>query len=79
MSEEKATLTQFQLGVMAALQVVGTSLAALDPSKRTQIDEAIQKLMAAIPEDKGFSDGSSQGHLALRALRQGLLIEPKKQ
>ncbi len=78
MSDEKFVLSQFQVGVIAALNVVGAALATLDPTKRQSVDDAIQKLLSCIPDDKNLPDGSSEGHLALKALQEGLLLDPTR-
>ncbi|GEM_PF-4061163 len=77
MSEQKENITPFQVGVMAAIQVIGTSLAVLDPTKREAVNDAIVRLLDSIPEDKSLADGSSQGHLALKALQKGLRLDLK--
>lgn len=75
---EKPHLSPFQTGVLAALTLVGTSLAVLDPSKRQHIKDAAEKIIKALPEDRGLSDGSSEHHLPLQALIAGLFPETSK-
>lgn len=76
--EDKKHITPFQTGVMAAMTVIGTALASLDPSKRHLIVDTAQKLIDSLPADKSLEDGSSEHHLALRALISGLTVADSK-
>ncbi|QOQ77738.1 hypothetical protein IMF22_12230 [Pseudomonas poae] len=69
---DKKVLSSFEVGTLAAITLIGTSLARLDVSKRTLISDAAQSLIEALPHDRDYSDGSSGNHLALRALIKGL-------
>lgn len=66
--------TPFQVGVMSAMTVIGTSLASLDPATRGKIADAVEKQLELVPS--GEMIGSiGEGHLALRALLSGLHLE----
>ena len=74
MSEQRV-ITPFELGVCAALQVIGTSLATLDPSLRSKIEDTAKTLIAAMPADKSIVKDRSAHHLPLESLIQGLFPE----
>lgn len=74
MSEQRV-ITPFELGVCAALQVIGTTLATLDPSLRNKIESAAKDLIAAMPADNSVIKDRSAHHLPLESLIQGLFPE----
>ncbi|WP_300627305.1 hypothetical protein [Pseudomonas sp.] len=69
---EKPVVSPFQLGVCAAIQVLATAIAAIDPTKRQMIKDAAEAVMSSMPADKGLVDGSSEHHIALQSLIVGL-------
>ncbi|OJT50063.1 hypothetical protein [Pseudomonas moraviensis] len=69
---DKRQLTSFETGVIAAITLIGTSLAVLDPSKREKIKASAESLLELLPADKELSDGSSANHIPLKALISGL-------
>lgn len=75
MSEEQRVLTPFEIGVCAALQVIGLAIASLDPAKRLQVIDAAKGIINSLPADKSVSFDKSAHHLALEALIQGLSLE----
>ncbi|UPF01745.1 hypothetical protein MXB02_14165 [Pseudomonas mosselii] len=77
MSSER-TLSGFEVGVMAAVTLIGTSLATLAPTKRDMIKASAESLIALLPDDKSLADGSSAHHVALKALISGLYPEKSR-
>lgn len=75
----KPVVSPFQLGVCAAIQLLATAIATIDPTKRHMIKEAADMLIEALPADQGLADGSSEHHLALQALIMGLHVEDSPQ
>ncbi|WP_338513398.1 hypothetical protein VRC24_16905 [Pseudomonas poae] len=75
---EKSVLTPYEIGLMAAITLIGTALAALDPTKRDLIKSSAEDLIKSLPADKSYSDGSSGHHIPLKALISGLYPEKSK-
>lgn len=71
-------LSDFEMGVMAAMTLIGTSLATLDPTLRDKIRDSAQTLIGALPDDKSLADGTSAHHAALKALISGLYPEKSR-
>jgi len=69
---DKRNLTSFEMGTVAAITLIGTALAALDPSKRDKIKASAESLLELLPDDKELADGSSAHYIALKALISGL-------
>ncbi|KAA0983318.1 hypothetical protein [Pseudomonas sp. ANT_J28] len=75
---DKRTLTSFDTGVIAAITLIGTALAALEPSKRDMIKSSAESLITMLPADGELADGSSAHHVPLQALIAGLYPEKSK-
>jgi len=74
MSEQRV-MTPFEIGVCAALQLIGASLATLDLSQRSKIENTANALIATMPADKSITEDRSAHHLPLESLIQGLFPE----
>lgn len=74
-SEEQRVITPFELGVCAAMTVIGTAIANLDVPGRTKVADAARSLIEAMPADKTIIKDRSAHHLALESLISGLLPE----
>ena len=77
MSDNRA-LTSFQTRMVAAITLIGTALATLDPSKRDAIKSSAESLIEMLPADKELAGGSSRHHVPLQALIAGLYPEKSK-
>jgi hypothetical protein len=75
MSEEQRVITPFELGVCAALQVIGAAIANLDVEGRTKVADLAKNQMKALPADNSILPNRSAHHLPLESLIQGLLLE----
>lgn len=75
MKQEQTVITPFEIGVCAALQIIGTALATLDVSKREKIADAAKSLISSLPADLSIVGDKSAHHIALESLIQGLLPE----
>ena len=77
-SEEQRVITPFELGVCAAMKVIGLAIANLDVAGRTKVADAAKSLIEAMPADKTIIKDGSAHHLALESLIPGLLPEPSQ-
>lgn len=78
MSEEQRVVTPFELGVCAALQIIGAAIANLDVTGRTKVADAAKALLEALPADNSIIKDRSAQHLPLESLISGLLLEPSR-
>ena len=75
---DKRNLNSFETGTVAAITLIGTALAALDPSKREMIKASAESLLEILPADQELADGTSAHHVPLKALISGLFPERSK-
>ena len=75
---EKPVVSPFQLGVMAAMSVVGSVLGATHKDAAGKIIAHAETIKAKMPADASLRDGSSEHHLALDALIAGLKVATKE-
>ncbi|MBS4081800.1 hypothetical protein [Pseudomonas rustica] len=78
MSEEQRVATPFELGVCAALQVIGTAIASLDVPGRIKVADAAKALLESLPDDKSIIKDRSAHRLPLESLIAGLLPESSR-